>query len=86
MGDARYSRRRFVFIGSPDGEGRSTGGYYLEVDYVGLSNIQSGSLPTELGGLTALTLVQADGQNLESTLPTELGRLTASTSLSINGA
>ena len=66
--------------------GSSTGGYYLEVDYVGLSNIQSGSLPTELGGLTALTLVQADGQNLQSTLPTELGRLTASTSLSIDGA
>ena len=66
--------------------GSSTGGYYQEVDYVGLSNIQSGSLPTELGGLTALTEVQADGQNLQSTLPTELGRLTASTSLSIYGA
>ena len=64
----------------------STGGYYVEVNNVGLSNIQSGSLPTELGGLTALTYVQADGQNLQSTLPTELGRLTASTELSIYGA
>ena len=65
--------------------GSSTGGYYNEVVQIGTSNLQSGSLPTELGGLTALSELEIGQLALTATLPTELGRLTAITLLELPG-
>ena len=46
-------------------------------------NNLSGTIPSELGNLTALTSLHLSGNNLNGTIPTELGNLTALTSLSL---
>ena len=66
--------------------GSSTDGYNMEVVFFETSNLQSGSLPTELGGLTALSYFDFGQLALTATLPTELGRLTAITQLDLPGA
>ena len=66
--------------------GSSTDGYNMEVVFFETSNLQSGSLPTELGGLTALSELEIGQLALTATLPTELGRLTAITQLDLPGA
>lgn len=44
-----------------------------------------GSLPSQLGRLTALTELNLDGNRLTGTIPTEFGQLTALTKLNLNG-
>ena len=53
-------------------------GTELNFNNVGyLVNNLSGSLPTQLGALTALTIMTLNGNSLSGSLPTQLGALTA---------
>ena len=47
-------------------------------------NQLSGTIPPELGDLTALASLDLEGNQLSGTIPTELGNLTALTSLSLS--
>ncbi len=47
-------------------------------------NKLSGTIPPELGDLTALTALRLNGNNLNGTIPPELGNLTALTALNLS--
>ena len=62
--------------------GRVTG---LEIDNIGEEDGISGTIPTELVSLTALTSLDISYNQLSGAIPTQLGSLTALTSLDLSG-
>ena len=57
----------------------------LAIDNTGEEDGISGTIPTELGNLTALTSLDISYNQLSGAIPTELGTLTALTSLDLSG-
>ena len=57
----------------------------LEIDNIGEEDGISGTIPTELGNLTALTSLDISYNQLTGSIPTQIGSLTALTSLDLSG-
>ncbi len=57
----------------------------LEIDNTGEEDGISGTIPTELGDLTALTTLDLSSHQISGTIPTQLGSLTALTALDLSG-